>query len=203
MRSSSIRRAAFAAAACVFAAATARAQSAPGPVRDASLDGARMPVRVVLVRVADAPVSGAAVTMIDPSGEFARQVELSRPHLYASIPLSALLGVAGSVLGYGVGFVLLDCDDESPSCGQGPDNAEYFTAAAGLALGAAAGAHLGGLRRDSRGSLGLTLLGAAAGALPMVLVSREGDADTASLVSLAAAPAGAVLVDYLVRRPRH
>lgn len=202
MRSISISRAATVAAALLLSAATIRAQSAAGPVRAASLDGARMPVRVALVRVSDAPVP-ADVGAADPTGELARRLQPSRPHLYASIPLSALLGLAGSVLGYGAGFVLLDCDDESSTCGQGPDNAEYYTGAAGLALGAAMGAHYGGLRRDSRGSVGLTLLGAAAGTLPLLLTPKDGDADVTSLVSLAAAPAGAVLVDYLVRRPRH
>jgi len=202
MRSLSFSRAAVLAAAFALSAATVRAQSAAGPVRDASLDAARMPARVALVRATDAPAFADAGP-VDPAGGLARQVELSKPHLYASIPLSALMGVAGAVLGYGAGFVLLDCDDESSTCNQGPDNAEYYTAAAGLVLGAATGAHVGGLRRDSRGSVGLTLLGATAGALPLVLASKEGDADVASLVSLAAAPAGAVLVDYLVRRPRH
>lgn len=202
MHSISIRRAATIAAAFVLTAATARAQAATGPVRFAALDDARLPPRVVRLRM-DAGTSADVAPAIDPGSELARQVDLSKPHLYASIPLSALMGFAGGVLGYGAGFVLLDCSDEGSTCENGPDNAEYFTAAAGIALGAGMGAHFGGRRRDSRGSLGLTLLGAAAGTLPLVLASREGDVDGPTLVSLAAAPAGAVLVDYLVRRPRH
>ena len=46
----------------------------------------------------------------------------------------------------------LDCSDEGPTCGSGPDNGEYAAAYAGMSLGAATGAHLGGLRRDSKGS---------------------------------------------------
>jgi hypothetical protein len=201
MQTSHSIRAAIMAAVLALAAAPAIAQSPAGPVRDPSLDDAHLAARVMRVRVADAPAD--APPAADPTGEFARQAQLSRPHLYASIPLSALLGLGGAVLGYGAGFVLLDCSDEGSDCGNGPDNAEYATAAAGLALGAAAGGHFGGLRRDSKGSLGLTLLGAFAGTLPLILAPKEGDADAASLVSLAAAPAGAVLVDYLVRRPRH
>jgi hypothetical protein len=199
----SISRAAMAAAALVLSAATARAQSAAGPVREASLVEARIPVRVALVRVADTPGSAYAAQAIDPASQPLWQTELSKPHLYASVPLSALMGFAGGVLGYGLGFVLLDCSDEGSDCAQGPDNAEYFTAAAGITLGAGMGAHFGGLRRDSQGSLGLTLLGAAAGALPLLLAPKEGDVDGPTLVTLAAAPAGAVLVDSLVRRPRH
>ena len=202
MRFISYRRAMTIAAAAALSTATARAQSPAGPVRDASLDAARIPLRAALVRVAGSPVSADAMPL-DPTAELARRVQPSKPHLYTSIPLSALLAFGGGVVGYGAGFVLLDCSDESPTCNHGPDNAEYFTAAAGVALGAATGAHLGGLRRDSRGSLGYTLLGAAAGALPLILAPKEGDVEVASLVSLAAAPAGAVLVDYLVRRPRH
>lgn len=197
-----ILRSALLSAALAFSAAPAFAQAAVGPVRDAGLDAARLPTRGALLRLPGAPASARVVLAIDPSSELARQVQLSRPHLYRSVPLSALMGAAGGVLGYGLGFVLLDCSDEGSECNHGPDNAEYYTAAAGLALGAAAGAHFGGLRRDSQGSLGLTLLGAAIGALPLVIVNKEGDLDTASALSLATAPAGAVLVDYLARRPR-
>ncbi|HEU4560408.1 MAG TPA: hypothetical protein VFS20_21335, partial [Longimicrobium sp.] len=139
---------------------------------------------------------------IDPASSFAQQVPASKPHLYQSIPLSALLGLGGSVVGYGAGFILLDCSDEGPTCARGFDNAEYVTAAAGLALGATAGAHIGGKRRDSKGSFATTLLGAAVGALPVVFVDKEGEVGTASKLSLVLAPAGAVLMDYLVRRPR-
>lgn len=201
MQTSNSLRAAILAAAFALAAAPAIAQSAAGPVRDPSPGDARLAGRVVRVRGADSP--SPALPAVDATGDFARQVQPSRPHLYASMPLSALLGLGGAVLGYGAGFVLLDCSDEGSTCNNGPDNAEYLTAATGLALGAATGAHFGGLRRDSRGSLGLTLLGAFAGTLPLILAPKAGDVDTASLVSLAAAPAGAVLVDYAARRPRH
>jgi hypothetical protein len=122
--------------------------------------------------------------------------------VYASAPLSAVMGFAGGALGYAAGLQLLGCSDEGTHCQHGPDNAEYYTAAGGLAIGAAAGAHLGGLRRNSKGSLPLTLLGAAAGTLPLVFVNKEGELDTASAVSIAAAPLGAVLVDYFARKRR-
>jgi hypothetical protein len=189
-------------AALAFGAVPAFAQAGAGPVRGAGLDAARLPARVALLRPPNEPASATVVLAADPSGQLARQVRLSEPHLYRSVPLSALLGLGGAVLGYGAGFILLNCSDEGSDCAHGPDNAEYYTSAAGLALGAAAGAHLGGLRRDSRGSFALTLLGAALGALPLVIVNKSGDLDTASALGLAAAPAGAVLVDYLVRRPR-
>lgn len=201
MHARQILRAAALAATLASGAAPALAQTAAGPVRADGMDAARLPTRVAVLRLPGARAQTAWV--IDPSSQLALQAGLSRPHVYKSAPLSALMGVGGAILGYGLGFVLLDCSDEGSDCNQGPDNAEYYTAATGLALGSAVGAHLGGMRRDSRGSLGLTLLGAVAGALPLVFVNKEGELDTASALSLAAAPAGAVLVDYLARRPRH
>jgi len=203
MQARQIVRAAVLSAALAFVAARASAQAAGGPVRGARLDDARLSARVALPTVSGASGSAGGVLVIDPSGQLARQVELSKPHLYRSVPLSALMGLGGAMLGYGAGFILLDCSDEDSGCAHGPDNAEYYTAATGLALGAATGAHLGGRRGDSRGSFGLTLLGAAIGALPLVIVNEFGDLDTASALSLATAPAGAALVDYLARRPRH
>jgi hypothetical protein len=201
MYSASSIRIALAAAVLACAAAPALAQAPGGPLRDAALDASRLPTGAAL-----APATGGAAAFaapaIDVSGAFALRVPASKPHVYQSAPLSALLGVAGGVLGLGAGLVLLDCSDEGTHCGQGFDNAEYFTTAAGLALGAATGAHFGGRRRDSRGSWGMALLGAAVGALPMVFVSSEGEGGTAQWVSLATAPAGAVLADYLVRKPR-
>ena len=201
MNSSSSIRIALAAAVVACAAAPALAQAPGGPLRDAALDASRLPAKVAL-----APATGGAAALaapaIDATGAFALQVPASKPHLYQSAPLSALLGVAGGVLGLGVGAVLLDCSDEGTDCRTGFDNAEYYTTAAGLALGAATGAHYGGRRRDSRGSRGMALLGAAVGALPMVFVNSQGEGGTAQWVSLATAPAGAVLADYLVRKPR-
>ncbi|HYH78191.1 MAG TPA: hypothetical protein VEX86_00290 [Longimicrobium sp.] len=164
-------------------------------MRIAELGAARLPARVAL------PLA-AGVVPADPIGQPDFQEPLSKPHLYQSVPLSALLGTAGGVLGFGLGFVLLNCSDEGRDCASGPDNAEYLAGATGLALGAATGAHFGGLRRDSKGHYGLTLLGAAVGTLPLVFVNKEGDVSAAALVSLAAAPAGAALVDHLARRPR-
>jgi hypothetical protein len=201
MHARQILGAAALAAALASGAAPALAQAATGPVRADGMDAARLSAQLAPLRLPGASASGTWETA--PSTQLVRQAGLSRPHVYKSAPLSALMGVGGAVLGYGLGFVLLDCSDEGSECNQGPDNAEYYTAATGLALGSAIGAHVGGLRRDSRGSFALTLLGAVAGALPLVLVNKEGELDTASALSLAAAPAGAVLVDYLARRPRH
>lgn len=201
MTSSSSIRIALAAAVLACAAAPAFAQAPAGPLRDAALDASRLPASTAL-----APATGGAASFaapaIDVSGAFAQQVPASKPHVYQSAPLSALLGIAGGVLGLGVGAVILDCSDEGIDCATGFNNAEYYTTAAGLALGAATGAHYGGRRRDSKGSWGMALLGAAVGALPMVFVNSEGEGGTAQWVSLATAPAGAVLADYLVRKPR-
>ena len=129
------------------------------------------------------------------------QEELPKSHLFYSIPLSALMGVAGTVLGYGSGLVLLNCQDESSSCLTGPDNAEYGLAALGLAVGSAAGAHFGGLRATSKGDRWLTLAAAAAGALPMIVGSAS---DNAGLIlgSAALSVTAAVATDHLARRPR-
>lgn len=196
--SSSIR---IALAAAVLACAPALAQAPGGPLRAAALDASRLPATAAVVpATSEAPAFAAPA--IDVTGAFALQVPASKPHVYQSAPLSTLLGIAGGVLGLGVGAVILDCSDEGTDCATGFDNAEYYTTAAGLALGAATGAHYGGRRRDSRGSWGMALLGAAVGALPMLFVSSEGEGGTAQWVSLATAPAGAVLADYLVRKPR-
>jgi hypothetical protein len=72
-----------------------------------------------------------------------------------------------------------------------------------LVLGATAGAHVGGLRHDSRGSLPATLAGAAVGALPIVFAPKDDDQTAASVASLVGGAAGAALLDYLVRHPRH
>jgi len=188
-----------AALAAAFTAAPASAQAPAGPVREAGFDAAQLSAPRVPEPAAYTP---AGTISIDVTQALAAQVQLSKPHLYASAPLSAVMGFAGGAIGYAAGFVLLDCSDEGRSCTHGPDNAEYITAATGLALGAAAGAHLGGRRADSKGSLGYTLLGAAAGALPLVFVNTEGELDAASAVGIVTAPLGAVLADYFIRRPR-
>lgn len=144
--------------------------------------------------------AGASID-IPPTLSMEGQDELPKSHLFYSIPLSALMGVAGTVLGYGSGLVLLDCQDESSNCGSGPDNAEYGLAALGLALGSAAGAHYGGRRAASKGDRWLTFAAAAAGALPMIIGSAS-DNDGLILGTAALSVTAAVATDHLVRRPR-
>ncbi|HEX6749711.1 MAG TPA: hypothetical protein VF092_20635 [Longimicrobium sp.] len=181
------------AAALACAAIPARAQTAAGPARH-TLAAARL--RGPVLVPAAAP---------DPNAALAAQVEPSKPRLYFSIPFSAAAAFAGAAVGYGASFAGLDCSDEGPTCGGGPDNAEYLGAYAGMSLGAALGAHLGGLRHDSKGGFLATLGGAAVGALPILVADKESDAalETGAIVGLATSTAGAVLVDYLVRHPRH
>ena len=144
----------------------------------------------------------AAPAVARPAPPVVVQTELSKPHLYYSVPLAAALGFGGMVLGYGAGVVGLDCQDESPGCARGPDDFEYAMAYTGLALGAARGAHLGGKRRDSKGSFWATVGGAAVGALPILIAPKDDGQTGAYVGSIVGGAAGAVLVDYLVRRPR-
>jgi len=137
-----------------------------------------------------------------PSPLVVGQAELSKPHLYYSVPLSAALGVGGMLVGYAVGLGPFGCEDESPGCAHGPDDLEYTLAYTGLALGAATGAHLGGKTHDSKGSFWATLGGAALGALPILIAPKDDDQTGAYVGSIVGGTAGAVLVDYLVRRPR-
>jgi hypothetical protein len=185
----------LAAAALACAAAPARAQAPAGPVLtpQARLADARMRPRTL----ATPPAPAIHLT--------AGQQQPRPPHLYYSVPLSAAMAFAGALAGYGIGFVALGCDDESSSCDRGPDNGEYIAAYTGMALGAAGGAHLGGLTHDSRGSFPATLAGAAVGALPLLLSDKSSDnaIGTSAAVSLATSTASAVLIDYLIRRPRH
>ena len=180
-------------AALACAAIPAPAQTAAGPAQH-SLAAARL--REPVLVPAAAP---------DPNAALAAQAEPSKPRLYYSIPFSLAAAFAGAAVGYGASFAGLDCSDEGPTCGSGPDNAEYMGTYAGMSIGAALGAHLGGTRHDSSGSFLATLGGAAAGALPLLVADKESDAalETGALVSLATSTAGAVLVDYLVRHPRH
>jgi hypothetical protein len=171
-------------------AAPSSAQDARGPVV----------LRTELARLAPLPRLDARAA--DLSSGLAQQTELSRPHLYYSVPLAAALGTGGMILGYGAGLVLFDCQDEAPGCARGPDDFEYTLAFTGLALGAATGAHLGGKTHDSKGSFWATLGGAALGALPLLIAPKDDDQTGAYVGSMAGATAGAALVDYLVRRPR-
>ena len=174
----------------VLAAAPSAAQEARGPI---------IP-RAELARLA--PLQRLDARTMDPSAGLAEQTELSPPHLYYSVPLAAALGVGGMVVGYGAGLALFECQDEASGCAFGPDDFEYTLAYTGVVLGAATGAHLGGKRRDSKGSFWATVGGAAIGALPILLAPKDDDQTGAYVGSIVGGTAGAVLVDYLVRRPR-
>ncbi|HEY0151739.1 MAG TPA: hypothetical protein VGB92_07070 [Longimicrobium sp.] len=188
-----LSRSAFAVLAALTLAAPARAQTGSGPVRMAAPDAARLSAPATL-RLAAAAVPTAA--RVDT-------LALSRPRLYYSAPLASLMGVAGVVLGYGSGLGLLNCQDEAAECLIGPDDSEYLLAYAGLTIGAATGAHVGGKTRDSKGSVFATLGGAALGALPVLFAPRDDDAVGSYAGGIVGGTAGAVLVDYLVRRPRN
>ena len=123
------------------------------------------------------------------------QEPLQKSRLIQSIPLSALMGVGGVILGYGSGLVLLRCADESSNCELGPDNSEYALAALGLAIGASTGAHLGGRRAKSEGDRWLTFAAAAAGALPMIIGSAS-DNDALILGSTGLSITAAVVTDH-------
>jgi hypothetical protein len=139
---------------------------------------------------------------VAPFAELVDTTALSRPRLYYSAPLAAFMGVAGVVLGYGSGLGLLGCHDEASVCLIGPDDSEYLLAYTGLTIGAATGAHVGGKTRDSKGSVLATLGGAALGALPVLFAPRDDDAVGSYVSGIVGGTAGAVLLDYLVRRPR-
>lgn len=169
-------------ATATFAARTAAFASSPAPVV--------------------APEDGRLAVLFGEAGSRAAgQDELSKPRLYYSAPLAALLGTAGGVLGYGLGFVLLDCSDESSRCENGPENGEYLLMGVGLAVGASTGAHIGGRRSDSEGNLPLTLALAAAGSFPAFFTDVHGENDDA-LLGVVGSVGGAVLGDYLFRRRR-
>jgi len=171
-------------------AAPAHAQTAvAGPVRIASVDAARFAMPMVS-RSAGAPLA------------LSGSSDLSPPNLAKSIPLSALLGVGGMIVGYGAGLMVFECQDEASGCAYGPDDFEYTMAYAGAALGAATGAHLGGKTRDSKGPFWTTLAGAAVGALPILIAPKDDDQTGAYVGTAVGATAGAVLVDYFVRRSR-
>lgn len=144
----------------------------------------------------------AAPTVAHPAPLSVGQTELSKPHLYYSVPASAFFALGGMLIGYGAGLGAFGCEDEAPGCDTGPDNFEYTLGYAGLALGAATGAHWGGRRHDSIGSFWATLGGAAIGALPLLIAPKDDDQTGAYIGSLAGGTAGAVLGDYLARRPR-
>lgn len=129
------------------------------------------------------------------------QEPLPRSRLYYSLPASAALGIVGMVAGYVTGIDVLDCEDSGDVCGSGPDNSEYLLAAVGLAVGSAAGAHLGGKRSTSKGDPWLTLAAAAAGTLPLVL-GDPGDNNALTAAGLGLSISAAVVTDHFVRRPR-
>jgi hypothetical protein len=186
------------AAALTLAATPAAAQTAAGPVRIPTLSSAGLAADAALPAIPGAAIAGMGATHGDARSD------LDPPRVYASAPLSLALAFGGGAAGYFLGMGVLGCSEDGPRCAHGFSNAEYVTSAAGIALGAAAGAHVGGLRRNSRGRLGVTLLGAAAGTLPLLLADKRSDqVDGATRLSIAAAPLAAVVADYLVRAPRH
>jgi hypothetical protein len=187
-----LSRFAFAILVALMLAAPARAQT-HGPVRVAALDAARI----------SAPAALRPPPAVVPPIMLVDTMALSGPRLYYSAPLAAFMGVAGVVLGYGSGLGLLGCHDEASACLIGPDDSEYLLAYTGLTIGAATGAHAGGKTRDSKGSILATLGGAALGALPLLFAPRDEDAVGAYASGIVGGTAGAVLLDYLVRRPRN
>ncbi len=117
-----------------------------------------------------------------------------------SIPLAGAFGFAGGAAGLAAGYMLLGCSDEGETCDVGPNHGEFLTAALGLAVGSTVGAHLGGLRGESRGAWAPTFAAAAAGSVPLLLFGPE--ENNAALMAIATAPLAAALTDHLVRRPR-
>ncbi|HEX8695341.1 MAG TPA: hypothetical protein VF746_23215 [Longimicrobium sp.] len=148
-------------------------------------------------------VEGAGVVLLAETwGEDpALQGALPKSHLFYSVPLAVLGSVGGSLVGYGGGLVLLGCQDESSSCETGPDNSEWGLSGLLMAVGSAAGAHFGGLRRASKGDFLYTLLAASAGALPMV-IGNPSDNEPLFLGSVALSTTAAALTDHFVRKPR-
>jgi hypothetical protein len=131
--------------------------------------------------------------------------QLSKGRLWLSAPVATLFGLSGAVAGILAGYRIFDCSDEGSSCARGPDNAEGLGAAAGLFPGASLGAHLGGLRADSRGDMGTTMLAALAGSVAFTAAQLNYDGtgdDPASVISLLATPLAAAIVNTQVRKPR-
>jgi hypothetical protein len=129
---------------------------------------------------------------------------VSRGRFLASFPLAVVLGTAGGVGGALAGYAYLGCEDEGSYCEHGPDNGEVLIAAAGLALGAAAGAFLGGLRADSRGRFWADLLAPSGGALlvGMAAVNDPENGGPVIVAGLVAAPLAAAITDHFVRKGR-
>jgi len=169
----------------------AAAQAPAGPLAAPALPRMAAPVLAPSSRTADA-------ARLPMSMEAQEPLEKSR--LYRSIPAATVLGVGGMVVGYGMGLVVLGCQDESSGCDAGPDNSEYALAALGLALGASTGAHRAGHRATSEGDRWLTFAAAAAGALPLIIGSAS-DNDGLILGSAALSITAAVATDHFVRRP--
>jgi hypothetical protein len=128
----------------------------------------------------------------------------SRGRFLASFPLAALLGTAAAAGGIVAGYRFLGCSDSGSYCESGPANGELLLGAAGLALGAAVGAYLGGLRADSRGRFWADMLAASGGALLTVMDGVSDPENTGALffAGLVAAPLAAAITDHVVRRGR-
>lgn len=176
-------------------AATVRAQEmaapAAGPLRGAS---AALPA-LALRAATDTVISSERLT-VDPAPS------QGRPAL--SAPLALGLGFVGAGAGLVFGYKALGCSDDGAFCSRGGSDAEYTTLAVGMAVGAAAGAHLGGMRRDSRGRLLHTLVAAGVGAIPVLFAHPEDDAQTQSVFVMGwvGSAALATIADNLSRERR-
>ena len=131
---------------------------------------------------------------------------LPKGKLYFSIPLSALLGYGGFLSGLYFGYAVLGCSDEGTFCEHAPDNAEFWLSGGlGLIMGSSLGAYLGGLRKESRGSYLVTLLGATLGYLPILVDQiipggpNEGSPSALSALGFVGAPICAALANNMIR----
>lgn len=140
----------------------------------------------------------------DPSGTPTKPVSSS--NFGASLGLAIVGGAAGFAGGVIGGYTVLGCSDEGARCTYGGDNAELVAGILFAGLGAAAGAHLGGYRADSRGHFGYTLLAAGIpatlGAITAALTDNSEDAGLA-LGFVLTTPLVAALTDHAYRVARH
>ena len=192
-----IRSLVLASSAALAAAVPAAGQAAFAPTFGSPLHA----VTLAEARLAPVRMAGEREAAFRPTLTIEQQ-GVSKPHLQYSVPLTLLGAFAGGAAGYGAGFVGLDCSDEGADCANGFDNAEYATLYAGAVLGAAAGAHFGGLRKDSAGNFLATVGGAAVGGIPILLANKEDNLDAPAIGTIVGSAAGAVIVDYLVRHVR-
>lgn len=132
---------------------------------------------------------------VTPAGVGDTTIKGGRPVL--SFALATVTGAAGAVIGYGTGLIVFGCSDEGAYCEGGPDNMDVMLGVTGIVLGAAAGAHLGGLRRESAGRWLPTIAATAAGLLPMAFGSHQG-----ASVALVLTPVAAAAADHMFRRKR-